>query len=245
MEIQPPGTPRHRAPVEIGGERGRVGGVDRFAVGFQPVPEIAQHLDTAGRYLAETVRADVQQVIGVLGHDIGQQPRDLVGRAEIEIVLVESPVPVDRGTGLAVLGQRDRRHLVIAQRDVITPFLVTARAEPAVDDAVRLFPAHERQQPAGLIRGDLRRRVEPQLADRAVIAQQLVHLGKHLVVEESLEIFLFLVRVIPAVAGRVRMMPVHRLRVVHPEPHPLVGAGLRQFADDIPLERRRVDDVVG
>ena len=88
------------------------------------------------------------------------------------------------------------------------------------------------------------RRIEPDQAHWAVVAQQFLHLRLGLSAQVLVEILAVVRAEIPGVSGAVRLVPVLRLRIVEAEPDVVPRARRRQFAQRIAVKRGRVPDVV-
>ena len=89
------------------------------------------------------------------------------------------------------------------------------------------------------------RRIEPDQRHRAVAGEQLAHLRLGLLAQVLVVVLLLVRAEVPVVAGAVRIVPVLRLRVVEAEADAALRARVGQLLEDVALERRGVDDVVG
>ena len=150
------------------------------------------------------------------------------------------PPRVVEGGGCLVVGAHaPRRDLIVAQAAVVAHVV----ADAAADQAVRLQPVHEVAQLDAVLAADGVGGVEPDQADRPVLAQQLAELRLDFALQIGGEVLAAFVEV-PVVARPVRVVPVLVLRVVEAELDPRCGARLRQLRQRVAAERRRIDDVV-
>ena len=147
---------------------------------------------------------------------------------------------VDRRRHLPGLGRNGWRNHVVSGADV-----VALDAEPAVNQCVRLQRTHDAGEAMRAVAGHHARGVEPDQRHRSITGQQLSNLWLGLAAEVLVVVLLVVRRKVPGIAGAVRLVPVLRLRVVEPEADAAARAGVGQLLEDIALERRRVDDVVG
>ena len=148
---------------------------------------------------------------------------------------------VDRGWSLEV-------HVVrVIGDDVVARLGVVAHVVPdaPVDEAVWLQLVHEVGEALALRGGHALRRVVPDQADWAVAGHQLAHLRDDVILDVSIEVACGVV-VVPVVAVASGVMPILRLAVVEAKEEAMTRARIREFADDVALERRRLGDgVVG
>src|SRR6266516_5083324 len=210
--------------AELLAERRAARAVHCFAVGLQPLPDLAQDLDAALWNHAVGHGTHVEQVVPALAHNVHELEDDLTGAFPVVIVLLVAPGVIDgRGRFPRVL-----RTLVgdgVVAGSPVVAFLA-GHAKTAVDQAVGLDGADDVDEALAALRRHHARRVEPYEADRAVVGQDLAHLGLGLVAE-ILVVVLSVVRTeVPGVAGAVGFVPVLRLRVIEAEAHPLARAGL-------------------
>ncbi|OPZ07697.1 MAG: hypothetical protein BWZ10_02779 [candidate division BRC1 bacterium ADurb.BinA364] len=240
MQIQFARLRRHRAPAQFVGEGAGAGAVYRLAVRFQPLADGFEAFDAFARDDALGRRADVEQIIAALGHDIDQQAEQLFDGFPVQIVFLEAPGVVEGGRRFPIAIDAPRGNLVVAHRGIIAQVVAGA----PVHQAIGLAFVHLLHEGAALGQSDVDRRIVPDQADRAVLRQQLLDLRQSLFLHVAVEVLLGGI-VVPIVARGVGVMPILFLRIIKTETDSGLFAGRGEFGHWIAAEGRGVDDVIG